>query len=206
MKRTLIVMVAAMMLAGTLAAETVPVKDDPGVTSSLELLEKWVASQMEYRDQPGVSMGIVHGRDLIWAKGFGMSDLVAKTPATPKTVYRIASITKLFTSTALMQLRDAGKLGLDDPVAKFIPGFKVGDPFPDDPPITVRHLLTHTSGLPGEAAFPYWTDHDFPTIEAVLAALPSQVKPFATETKYQVLEPGPDHRRPGRGRGFGRAL
>ena len=190
MKRTLIVIGAAMVLAGTIAAGTVPIKEDPGVVSSLRLLEKWVASQIEYRDQPGVSMGIVHGRDLIWAAGFGLSDRAARTPATPKTVYRIASITKLFTSTALMQLRDAGKLSLDDPVAKFIPGFKVGDPFPDDPPISIRHLLTHTAGLPGESAFPYWTDHDFPTIEAVLAALPSQEKPFATETKYRYSNLG----------------
>jgi D-alanyl-D-alanine carboxypeptidase len=190
MKRTLIVMVAAMILSGPLAAGTVPVKEDPGVASSLRLLGKWAASQVEYRDQPGVSLGIVHGRDLIWAAGFGMSDRAARTPATPKTLYRIASITKLFTSTAIMQLRDAGKLSLDDPVAKFIPGFKVGDPFPDDPPISIRHLLTHTSGLPGEAAFPYWTDHDFPTIEAVLAALPSQVKPFATETRYRYSNLG----------------
>ena len=190
MKRTLIVMVAALILAGPLAAGTTPVKDDPGVVSSLRLLEKWVASQIEYRDQPGVSMGIVHGRDLIWAAGFGMSDRAARTPATPKTVYRIASITKLFTSTAIMQLRDAGKLSLDDPVEKFIPGFKVGDPFPDDLPITIRHLLTHTSGLPGEAAFPYWTDHEFPTFPAILAALPSQQKPFATETKYRYSNLG----------------
>ncbi len=190
MKRKLIAAIAAVILAGPLAAGTVAIKDDPGVASSLELLERWVASQMEYRDQPGVSMGIVHGRDLIWAKGFGLSDRAAKKPATPRTVYRIASITKLFTSTALMQLRDAGKLRLDDPVAKFIPGFKVGDPFPDDPPITIWHLLTHTSGLPGEAAFPYWTDHDFPSIEAVLAALPSQQKPFATEAKYRYSNLG----------------
>ena len=62
MKRTLIVMIAAMILAGPLAAGKVPVKEDPGVVSGLRLLEKWVASQVEYRDQPGVSMGIVHGR------------------------------------------------------------------------------------------------------------------------------------------------
>lgn len=190
MKRTLIFVVTASLLAGPLAAGTVPIKDDPGVASSLKLLEKWVASQMEYRGQPGISMGIVLGRELIWAKGFGVSDLASKTPATPNTVYRIASITKLFTSTALMQLRDAGKLRLDDPVAKFVPGFKVGDPFPGDPPISIWHLLTHTSGLPGEAAFPYWTDHDFPTIEAVLSALPSQEKPFATETRYRYSNLG----------------
>jgi CubicO group peptidase (beta-lactamase class C family) len=147
MKRTMIAMVMALMLAGPVAAQKVPVKDDPSVASSLRLLEQWVASQIAYRGQPGVSMGIVHGGKLIWAKGFGVSDLAARTPATPRTIYRIASITKLFTSTALLQLRDAGKLGLDDPVVKFIPGFRVGDPFPDDPPITVRNLLTHTSGI-----------------------------------------------------------
>ena len=165
-----------------------------------------MASQIEYRDQPGVSMGIVHGGKLIWAKGFGMSDLAAKTPATPKTIYRIASITKLFTSTAILQLRDAGKLGLDDPVVKFIPGFKVGDPFPDDPPITVRHLLTHTSGLPGEAAFPYWTDHEFPTHRSRPRgpSLPGETVRHGDEVP--VLEPGPDPRRPGRGSGFGRAV
>jgi CubicO group peptidase (beta-lactamase class C family) len=190
MMRRIIAIVVILMLAGPLAAEKVAVKDDPGVASSIRLLEQWVASQIEYRNQPGVSMGIVHGGKLIWAKGFGVSDLAAGTPATSKTVYRIASITKLFTSTALLQLRDAGKLGLDDPVLKFVPGFKVGDPFPDDPPITVRSLLTHTSGLPGEAAFPYWTDHEFPTFEAVLAALPSQVKPFATETRYRYSNLG----------------
>jgi D-alanyl-D-alanine carboxypeptidase len=189
MKRSWLFFAVVLILAAPLAAGTA-IRDDPGVASSLRLLETWVASQIEYRNQPGVSMGIVYGGKLVWAKGFGLSDLRAGTPATPRTVYRVASITKLFTSTAILQLRDAGKLGLDDPVTKFVPGFKVGDPFPDDPPITIRHLLTHTSGLPGEAAFPYWTDHEFPTMEAVLAALPSQEKPFPTETQYRYSNLG----------------
>jgi len=84
-----------------------------------------------------------------------------------------------------LQLRDAGKLRLDDPIVKYIPAFKIRNGFPDAPPVTVQHLLTHTSGLPGEAAFPYWTDHDFPSIGEILKALPTQEIVFPTETKYR---------------------
>jgi len=186
MKRfAVILMVPAFLFLPVLGQQTKVLTDDPGVASSLRLLEKWAASQIEYRNQPGISMGIVHDQVLLWSKGFGSSDLAAKTPATPKTIYRIASITKLFTSTAIMQLRDAGKLRLDDPIVKFIPAFRIRNNFPDAPPITVWHLLTHTSGLPGEAAFPYWTDHVFPSMGEILKALPTQEIFFPTETKYR---------------------
>lgn len=186
MKRLLItLLVPVVLLSSVLGQQKKVLADDPGVASSLRLLEKWAASQVEYRNQPGISMGIVHDQDLIWSKGFGLSDLGAKTPAASKTIYRIASITKLFTSTAIMQLRDSGKLRLDDPIVKYIPAFKIKTNFPDAPPITVQHLLTHTSGLPGEAAFPYWTDHVFPTMGDILKALPTQEMAFPTETKYR---------------------
>jgi len=186
MKRFAVTLIVpALLFSVALGQQTKVLTDNPGVASSLRLLEKWVASQMEYRNQPGLSMGIVHDRDLLWSKGFGSSDLAAKTPATPKTIYRIASITKLFTSTAIMQLRDAGKLRLDDPIVNFIPEFKIKNNFPNAPTITVQHLLTHTSGLPGEAAFPYWTDHDFPSIGEILKALPTQQIVFPSETKYR---------------------
>lgn len=184
-KISIALMIVTLLLPCARGQQTKGLSDDPGVASSLKLLEKWVASQMEYRSQPGISMGVVYGRDLIWSKGFGLSDLAAKTPATPETIYRIASITKLFTSTAIMQLRDAGKLRLDDPIVKFIPAFKVGKTFPGAPPISVWQLLTHTTGLPGEGAFPYWTDHSFPTIGEMLDALPAQEIVFPPETKYR---------------------
>ena len=186
MKRFAVTLIVPVLLFSVaLGQQTKVLTDNAGVASSLRLLEKWVASQMEYRNQPGISMGIVHDRGLLWSKGFGSSDLASKTPATPKTIYRIASITKLFTSTAILQLRDAGKLRLDDPIVKYIPAFKIRNGFPDAPPVTVQHLLTHTSGLPGEAAFPYWTDHDFPSIGEILKALPTQEIVFPTETKYR---------------------
>lgn len=92
MKRLAIALIVPVLLFSyALGQQTKVLTNAPGVASSLRLLEKWVASQMEYRNQPGLSMGIVHDRDLLWSKGFGSSDLAAKTPATSKTIYRIAA-------------------------------------------------------------------------------------------------------------------
>ena len=127
---------------------------EPNVASSIDLLSAWIDSQILYRNQPGLSVAVVYDQELVWSAGFGHADMAQQIPATPETIYRIASITKLFTATAVLQLRDAGKLQLDDPVRKHLPWFNIQNPFGDAPPITLRHLLTHTAGLPREAAFP----------------------------------------------------
>jgi CubicO group peptidase (beta-lactamase class C family) len=145
---------------------SVTLASDPGVRSAIGLLEAWLESQLAYRGWPGLSIGILHDQELIWARGFGHASLERAERATPDTLYRIASITKLFTSTAILQLRDAGKLRLDDPLTQHVPWFNIGQAHPDAPPITIQHLLTHTAGLPRELGFPYWTDSDCPTAEA----------------------------------------
>jgi CubicO group peptidase (beta-lactamase class C family) len=157
----------------------------PEVASNVNLLSAWIESQMAYRGLPGLSIGIVHDQKLIWSKGFGDANVERKVAATPQTIYRIASITKLFTATAVLQLRDAGKLQLDDPIAKHLAWFNVQNRHPDAPPITIRHLLTHTSGLPRESAFPYWADNTFPTREQVIAKLPQQETVLPTEDTWK---------------------
>ena len=159
--------------------------DDAGVASNLDLLSAWVEAQMAHRGQPGLSIGIVHDQELVWARGYGQARVEEKVGADTGTVYRIASITKLFTSTAVMQLRDAGKLQLDDPVTKHLPWFEIQDLYPEAPPITIRHLITHTSGLPREASFPYWTDTKFPTMEQIRESLPGQENVLATENRWK---------------------
>lgn len=160
------------------------------VASALRLLEAWIDSHLAYRNLPGLSIGIVHDQDLIWSKGFGHADVERKVPATPGTIYRIASISKLFTSTAIMQLRDQRKLQLDDPVEKHLAWFKIKTAHADAPAITIRHLLTHTSGLPRESAFPYWTDFKFPTREEMIKALPEQEAVYRPETKWKYSNLG----------------
>jgi len=163
---------------------------NPGVRSAIGLLEAWLDSQLAYRGWPGLSIGILHDQELIWARGFGQASLERAEAATPDTLYRIASITKLFTSTAIMQLRDAGKLRLDDRLTDHLGWFKIGQSHPDAPPITIEHLLTHTAGLPRELGFPYWTDSNFPTAEDARRRLPEQSTALPTETSWKYSNLG----------------
>ena len=174
-----------LLAAAAPAADPPPLAEHPDVAAAIALYEIWAAEQMAYRHQPGLSVGIVHDRDLVWARGFGLADVATGRPAGPDTVYRVGSITKTFTATALMLLRDEGALRLDDPVGRHLPWLEYRRPFPDAPEITVWHLLTHTSGLPRESSFPYWTDRAFPTREQMREALAGQEGLFEPGADYQ---------------------
>jgi CubicO group peptidase (beta-lactamase class C family) len=168
----------------------VSLAEDGNVRSAIGLLAAWIESQMAYSGLPGLSIGVVHDQDLVWSAGFGRAGLAPSRPAKPDTLYRIASITKLFTSTAIMQLRDAGKLRLDDPLVEHLPWFRLGRAHDEAPAITIRHLLTHTAGLPREAGFPYWTDGDFPTPAQVRERLAAQPAALPTETEWKYSNLG----------------
>ncbi|MBN1316416.1 MAG: beta-lactamase family protein, partial [Anaerolineales bacterium] len=157
--------------------------------SNVDLLSAWIEGQIAYSGLPGMSIGIVQDQTLLWARGFGYANVGGQIPSSPDTLYRIASITKLFTSTALLILRDAGKLQLDDSIQKHLPWFQIKNGDDRWKPITIRHLITHTSGLPRESAFPYWTDDIFPTIRQVKEALAGQDAVYPPEHlwKYSNL-------------------
>src|SRR5262245_19728361 len=97
-----------------------------------------------------VAVAVVHGEAVLLAAGYGCANVARGTPATPDTVYRAGSVTKLFEATALMQLRDAGRLKLDDPVVKSVPGVRFLGPNGERALPTWRQLASHTSGLPRE--------------------------------------------------------
>jgi D-alanyl-D-alanine carboxypeptidase len=157
---------------------------DPDVQGAQRLFTAWLEGQMLYRHLPGVAIGVVADQDLVWAAGFGYADTAAKRPITPQTRFRMASHSKLFTATAVMQLREQGKLRLDDPVAKYLPWFRVRPADPDDPPITIEELLTHSSGLPREAG-PHWTTFDFPTTEALQGLMADRVAPYSPDVRWK---------------------
>lgn len=181
--------IAVLLCPIALLASEPPEPLSPAVADALRLLDLWIDEQVAARELPGLSIGVVHGDELVWARGYGLADLESATPATPQTLYRIGSVTKLFTATAVMQLRDRGLLRLDDPVRRHLPWFEVTSDFAGEPEITLWHLLTHTSGLPREGAFPYWTTHQFPSREELIARLPSQraIYPPGTHYKYSNL-------------------
>lgn len=160
------------------------------VRDSITLLDLWIQEQMAYQQIPGLAMGVVYDQEMIWSKGYGVEDLESKDPVTPATLFRLGSVTKLFTATAILQLRDQSKLRLDDPVIQHLPGFELQSTFEDAPEITLRHLLTHTAGLPREAAFPYWTTHEFPTTEEVIAAVRQQSAIYPPDKTYKYSNLG----------------
>ena len=165
---------------------------DPRVVQALSLLTAWADSEQVYRRLPGVSMAVVHDQQLLWSRGFGHAHVETKAPATPATMYSICSISKLFTSVAVMQQRDAGKLRLDDPVAKHLPWFSIGGMPEGAEPVTVFGLLTHSSGLPREADVPYWTGpgYPFPPAEKVRERVSQQEMLYRPETYFQYSNLG----------------
>jgi CubicO group peptidase (beta-lactamase class C family) len=112
-------------------------------------IERQFAAWFERYRRPGAVMGIIVDGELVWVKGAGVQDTETRAPVTPDSVFRIASMTKSFTAMAVLKLRDEGKLSLDDPVSRYVPAL-AGLPYPtkDSPPITIRHLLTHSEGFP----------------------------------------------------------
>lgn len=164
----------------------------PRVREALHLLEAWVDAQRAYEQIPGISMAVVHDQELLWAGGFGHADLEDGQPATPGTLYSICSISKLFTSVAVLQLRDAGALRLDDPVARHLPWYDIRDEYPDAPPVTVEGILTHSSGLPRESGYPYWSapDFDFPTRDQIRDRLSEQAELYPAFRYHQYSNLG----------------
>jgi CubicO group peptidase (beta-lactamase class C family) len=166
--------------------------DDPRVASAIQILENWLDTEVDYKDIPAITVGVVYDQKPVWSKGFGYADVEKKTPATPSTIFSICSISKLFTSTAVMQLRDQGKLRLDDPIKQHLPWFNIKDKYSDAPEITIQAVLTHSAGLPREAAFPYWTgpEYPFPTREQMMETLSSQEELYPADTYYQYSNLG----------------
>jgi CubicO group peptidase (beta-lactamase class C family) len=156
------------------------------------LLEIWLDAQRDYEQIPGLSAAVVHDQDVVWKGAYGFADLAKKTPASPDTIYSICSISKLFTSIAVMQQRDAGKLRLDDPVGKHLPWFTIRRTDREGPAITIEGLLTHSSGLPRESAFPYWTgpEFTFPQRDQIIEKLKTQETYFAAQTYHQYSNLG----------------
>jgi CubicO group peptidase (beta-lactamase class C family) len=182
---------AAACTAPLRAAETPFVASDPRVISAVALARGWLEAQRAYARIPGISAAIVYRDATLWSGGFGSADTASGRPAGAETLYSICSISKLFTSIAIMQLRDEGKLRLDDPVGAHLPFFRLktaqgeGD-------VTIEGLLTHASGLPQEPAYPYWSAPDFamPTREEIIATSGSIEALYAPEKHHQYSNLG----------------
>lgn len=132
-------MYAAALFAGALAISAAGAQDTRAL---LHYVDSVAAAAVAEQRTAGASVAVVKNARIVLAKGYGFADLENDVPATPETVYRIGSITKQFTSAAIMRLMEQGKLSLDDTLQKFLPAFPT-----QGNRVTVRHLLNHTSGI-----------------------------------------------------------
>ena len=137
---------------------------------------------------PSASIALISGDRVIWSGAYGYSNLWARTPATPSTVYLIGSTFKAMSTVALLQQMEQGKFKLDDRVNDYLTDFKIQGEDAQHP-VTFRHLLTHTSGLPGGDFGPLsvWGDTVPPPLEEYLRKSLKVAKPPLTSVVYSNL-------------------
>lgn len=133
------------------------------------MLDSVIAEEMAKQHVPGIAVGIVQRGELVLATGFGLANVEHAVPVTKSTIFQSGSLAKQFTAVAVMLQVESGKLSLEDPISHF---------FPDAPvawkPITVRHLLTHTSGIPDydERSLDYRKDYTEEELTRIAFGLP----------------------------------
>ncbi|BAH37270.1 putative S12 family peptidase [Gemmatimonas aurantiaca T-27] len=132
---------------------------------------------MERNRVPGIAYGVVVDGRLLHVAAMGQREVPSRAAVDTSTVFRIASMTKSFTALAILQLRDAGKLALDDPAEKYVPELRtLKYPTSDAPRITVRHLLSHSAGFPEDNP---WGDQQLDRTDAELGQMIRQGIPFS---------------------------
>lgn len=119
-------------------------------------LRAFIEHELRSSDAAGLSVALVDNQRIVWAEGFGWADAATRQPALPTSLYRVGSISKLLTDTAAMQLVAQGRLNLDAPVEQALPWFRIGTAWPGAGPITLRHLMSHHSGLPRDMSGGMW--------------------------------------------------
>jgi CubicO group peptidase (beta-lactamase class C family)/D-alanyl-D-alanine dipeptidase len=179
---------ALTFLAGSAAApvahaqDTVPPRRDYAPVAAA--LTHFIEAQMSEKRLPALSIALVDDQEIVWARGFGIADPATGAPATAATPYRVASVSKLFTDIAVMQLVEQGRIALDTPITRYVPDIHPTNPF--GPPITLRELLSHRSGLVREPPVGNYFDPASPALAATARSLDSTTLVYrpGSRTKY----------------------
>jgi CubicO group peptidase (beta-lactamase class C family)/D-alanyl-D-alanine dipeptidase len=182
-RRLLLAAVLAGALAAPLRAQSFipPRSDYDGVAAALT---RFIQAQMAEKRLPALSVALVDDQTTVWARGFGVANPADSTAATAETPYRVASVSKLFTDVAVMQLVESGRVALDTPVTRYVPEIHPANPFGQ--PTTLRELLSHRSGLVREPPVGNYFDPTSPSVAATALSLngTSLIYPPGSRTKY----------------------
>lgn len=173
----------ALFVASPVQAQSVARRIAPALPG----IDSLAAAEFAKDSIGSVTVGIVAGDSLVWTKSYGYANRATRKLANRNTVYRIGSITKPFTAVMLMQLEQAGKLRLADPVEKYVPEIrKVGGMPPGASPPTILQLATMTSGLAREPREegPFWTGPVSKWEETLISALPHLSYAYMPGTRF----------------------
>jgi serine beta-lactamase-like protein LACTB len=168
--RPRLVILLAVFLSPAVGRGQPPVPAADPYKPAVERLRALVEREVADKRLPALSIALIDDQHVVWAQGFGHRDRDGKVPATAETVYRVGSVSKLFTDIAVMQLVERGEIDLDAPVTKYLPDFKPVNKF-DDTPITLRHLMAHRSGLIREPPVGNYFDPTGPTLAQTVASI-----------------------------------
>jgi len=158
----------------------------PALAAPADEFDGYVLTQLQRQHIPGLSLAILRGDQLVKMRGYGFADLEHRVPASAETVYEIGSITKEFTSMAVMLLREQGRLSLDDKLGSFLAN--IPEPWR---PVTLKQLLSHTSGIPDyEEVMGYDSYRNAMTPEQVFAYVASQSLDFPSGTQWRYSNTG----------------
>ncbi|MGG1663643.1 serine hydrolase domain-containing protein [Brevibacillus sp. NRS-1366] len=152
-----------------------------------QFFEDYVQKVMKENQIPGVAIGLAKDGELFYGKGFGYRDVEKQLEVTIDTVFAIGSITKSFTCVAIMQLQEAGKLSVHDPVKKYLPNFRLKNGSTEQ--ITIHHFMTHTSGIPALPSSPALlvhtaTDEEFKSEPQLLQMNRDEINPVESYEDY----------------------
>lgn len=148
-----------------------------------------VQEELEKGILTGVSVALVDDQRVVLVDGFGMADKQRQIPADATTIYRVGSISKLFTAMSVMRMVEDGKLDLDAPITNYLPDFRIANPFANAKAITLRQLMCHRSGLVRESPIGGYFDPHEPTVEASIGSLAgcALVNPPDKKTRYSNI-------------------
>lgn len=147
-----------------------------------QLINVWLDAQKDYDDIPSISGVIVQDQQVIWSGSFGESNRETGQAISLNAMGSICSVSKVFTATAIMKLVDNGKLSLDSKLHELLPKLTLKQAFPEGGDITIKALLTHSSGVPRDTEHAYWSSpaHHFPSEQELYQSL------SATQTIHAV--------------------
>ena len=171
---TFIVLLSCLFFQSACTSASPPVQSTMPARGDYSLMRKEISKlikkKMKKNDVVGLSIAVVDGQKIVWTDGFGWADKKNKVKATPETVYRVGSITKLFTVTSAMQLAEQGKIDIDQPLQDVLPQFEMKSRFQNADPITLRNIMTHHSGIQANYTSGMWSEkpEDFTRLVGLL--------------------------------------